>query len=152
MNTINLKYMKTIAFPFLVGFITLSFTACQYNEPVEEEVQAEEVEEVVPEPVAKTPQGSVMLIVKAKTSLSEEEFLRIAKERAKQFRELPGLIEKYYIKTNNPNEYGGVYIWDSKESLQAYKESELAKTIGQAYSTTEAPTAELVEIMFELRD
>ena len=96
--------------------------------------------------------GTVMVIVKVKTELSEEELLKIAKERATQFQALPGLIQKYYYKTGNPGEFGGVYIWDSMESVQAYKQSELAATIGQAYKTTEPPTVEVVDILFELRD
>ena len=79
--------------------------------------------------------GTIMQIVRAKTELPEEEFLRIAKEREPQFEAIPGLIQKYYIKTKTPGEYGGVYIWDSMESLNKYKESDLAATIGKAYKT-----------------
>lgn len=95
--------------------------------------------------------GTIMQIVKAKTELSEEEFLRIAREREPQFKAIPGLIQKYYIKTNHPGEYGGVYIWDSMESLNEYRESDLAATIGKAYNTTEPPSIEIVDIVFELR-
>ena len=98
------------------------------------------------------PPGTVMLIVKAKTELSEEEFLKIAKEREPQFAAIPGLIQKYYIKTQNPGEYGGVYIWDSAESLKMYRESDLAATIAQAYRTIGPPTTEVVDILFELRE
>lgn len=98
------------------------------------------------------PAGTVMLIVKAKTELSEEEFLKIAKERAPQFAAIPGLIQKYYIKTKNPGEYGGVYIWDSVESLNKYRESDLAATIAEAYKTVGPPSAEVIDILFELRE
>ena len=98
------------------------------------------------------PVGTVMLIVKAKTELSEEEFLKIAREREPQFEAIPGLIQKYYIKTKNPGEYGGVYIWDSMESFKEYKESDLAATIAQAYKTIGPPSTELIDIMFELRE
>ena len=98
------------------------------------------------------PAGTVMLIVKAKTELSEEEFLKIAREREPQFEAIPGLIQKYYIKTKNPGEYGGVYIWDSMESFKEYKASELAATIAQAYKTIGPPSTEIIDIMFELRE
>jgi len=50
----------------------------------------------------------VIQIVKFQTTLSEEEVLAIAKERADQFRALPGLVQKYYVKLPQPNQYGGV--------------------------------------------
>ena len=93
-----------------------------------------------------------MQIVRAKTELSEEEFLRIAKEREPQFQAIPGLLQKYYIKTKTPGEYGGVYIWDSIESLNKYRASDLAATIGEAYKTIEPPSVEIVDILFELRE
>jgi hypothetical protein len=37
------------------------------------------------------------------------------------------------------------------ESLQAYRESELAASIPQAYKLLEAPEVEILDIMFELR-
>lgn len=98
------------------------------------------------------PNGAIMLIVKAKTELPDEDFLRIAHEREAQFEAIPGLIQKYYIKTNESGEYGGVYIWDSMESLKKFRESDLAATIGQAYQTVGNPSMEVVDIMFELRD
>ena len=48
-------------------------------------------------------------------------------------------------------QYGGVYIWDSKESLQAYRSSELASSIPQAYQLIEAPNIEILDVMFQLR-
>ncbi len=92
-----------------------------------------------------------MLIVKAKTELSDEEFFRIAKEREPQFNAIPGLVKKYYIKIIT-GEYGGVYIWYSKESLKKFKESELATTIGTAYKTIDDPSVEVANIMLELRE
>ena len=96
--------------------------------------------------------GTVVQVVRIKSSLSEEELMTKAKERAKQFRELPGLVQKYYVKLNDEGEYSGIYIWDSKESLMAFKESELAATIGEAYKLTEPPAVEVSNILFQLRE
>jgi heme-degrading monooxygenase HmoA len=106
----------------------------------------------VKQQVKSNQQGTIMFIVRLKTKLTEEELIRRAKERAPEFRALPGLIQKYYIKTKNPGEYGGVYIWDSMESFKMYKESDLVKSIAAAYEVTEAPSTELIDLMFELRD
>ena len=96
-------------------------------------------------------ESAVMLIVKFKTSLSEEELLRRAKAREPKFKAIPGLMQKYYIKTGTEGEYGGVYIWDSVESLQVYRESDLAASIPEAYEAISAPSIERHEILFPLR-
>ena len=95
--------------------------------------------------------GTLMQIVKLKTELSEEELLKIAKEREPQFKAISGIIQKYYVKLGPPGEYGGVYLWDCMESLEKFKRSELAASIPKAYKVTETPSVEIVDIMFELR-
>ncbi len=96
--------------------------------------------------------GTVMQIVKIKSDLSDEEFFIIAKEREPEFRAIPGIIQKYYIRLGKPGEYGGVYIWDSAESMEEFKKSELAATIPKAYKVIETPSIEIVDILFQLRE
>lgn len=94
----------------------------------------------------------IMQIVNLKSPLSTDELLEKARERAPQFRALPGLLQKYYIDRPGDGEYAGVYVWDSMESLLSFRESELAGTIAAAYEVTEPPVVEISEIMFPLRD
>lgn len=94
----------------------------------------------------------IFQFIKLKSDLSEEELLKTAKEREPNFQALSGLIQKYYVKLQKPGEYAGVYVWESKESLQAFRESELAATIPQAYQLIEAPSVEIGEILFQLRE
>ena len=94
----------------------------------------------------------ILLVVKVKSPLSEEELRQIAKEREPDFKAFPGLIQKYYVKLGEPGLYGGVYVWDSMESLKAYKESDLAKSIPAAYQMVEPPEMEVMDIMFQLWD
>lgn len=93
----------------------------------------------------------IIQFIRFETSLTEDEVLAIARERADQFRALPGLIQKYYVKLDQPNHYGGVYLWDSMESLGAYRQSELAATIPAAYQIVGAPKIEILEGLFHLR-
>lgn len=51
-----------------------------------------------------------MQIVKLKTELSEEEMLKIAKEREPQFKAISGIIQKYYVKREGPGNMEG-YIY-----------------------------------------
>lgn len=96
--------------------------------------------------------GTIIQIVRIKTELSEEEMFKIAKEREPMFKEIPGIIQKYYVKMKEPGMFGGIYIWDSIESLREFRESELALTIAKAYQAIEPPSVEIVDIMFELRE
>lgn len=94
----------------------------------------------------------ILQVIKLKSHLPEEELLKKAKERESNFKSIPGLIQKYYVKTSKEGEYGGVYVWDSAQSLQNYQESDLAKSIPSAYAINAAPDIEMMDIIFQLRD
>jgi heme-degrading monooxygenase HmoA len=94
----------------------------------------------------------ILQIVKLKTALSEDDLLTIAHERAPQFRAIPGLVQKYYVRRQGEGEFAGVYLWDSMESLVAFRESDLAKSIPAAYKVLEPPVIEVGEVLFPLRD
>lgn len=93
----------------------------------------------------------IIQIVKFKTELSEEELLKIAEERLPGFKALPGLLQKYYVKLDQPGQYGGIYVWDSPASLKSYRESDLAATIPQAYQVIDTPDIEILDVLFPLR-
>ena len=94
----------------------------------------------------------IIQIIKLKTKLQEEELLRRAKDREQQFKALPGLLQKYYVKLDQSGEYGGIYVWDSSESLKSYRESDLAASIPEAYEIVEAPNIEILDVLFKLRE
>ncbi|MDH5544431.1 MAG: YdhR family protein [Gammaproteobacteria bacterium] len=89
--------------------------------------------------------------VKFETELTDEQAMKIAKERLPLFLEVPGLIQKYYVKNSQPHVWTGVYIWDSMEALQNYRESDLAKSIPAAYKAKGAPQIEVNNVPMALR-
>ena len=93
----------------------------------------------------------ILQVIKLKSNLPEEELLSRATDRKPQFEATPGLLQKYYVKTSEPGQYGGIYVWESAEHLQAFRASDLAKSIPEAYEITEAPDVEIMDIMFQLR-
>ncbi len=97
--------------------------------------------------------GEYMIIqtVKFKSALSEAEIQQVMEERAPQFRTLPGLLQKYYLRDVQTGEVGAVYMWDSEDSLRAYRQSELARTIASAYKAVEQPRVEIFETVLTLR-
>ena len=94
----------------------------------------------------------IIQFVKFESALPEPEVLNVAQSRLDQFRALPGLLQKYYVKLNTENGYGGIYIWDSIDSLKAFRESELAASIPAAYNVIGQPDIEIFESFEQLRD
>ena len=94
----------------------------------------------------------IIQIIKFESALSEDEVMTVAEERVPLFQELAGLLQKYYIKLAQPNHYGGIYVWDSKESMSAYRESDLAASIPAAYKVVGKPQVEIVDGFFQLRN
>lgn len=97
-------------------------------------------------------QPAIMLIVRGlKSDLPRDELEQRLRERMPQFRDLPGLVQKYYSYDESTEEWAGIYLWDSEESLAAYLESDLRKTIPSAYELTEPPRIERFPIVDVLR-
>ena len=94
----------------------------------------------------------IILSVKFKSALSNNDVMRIVVERAPSFRALPGLIQKYYGHEKDTGEFTGIYIWDSEQSLRAFRESELARTIPEAYQVEGEPRIEIFEVPLVLRN
>jgi hypothetical protein len=61
----------------------------------------------------------VIHFVRITTYLAQEEVQRIMEERAPRFREVPGLVQKYYGREPTSGAFCGCYIFDSEESRQA---------------------------------
>ena len=97
-------------------------------------------------------QPTVMLIVRGlKSELSREELERRYKERLPQFRDVEGLVQKYYSYDEATGEWAGIYLWDSEASLAKYLESDLRKSIPAAYELIEPPRIERFPIVDVLR-
>lgn len=93
----------------------------------------------------------LMQIVKFESALTEAEVLKVAEDRTPAYRDIPALVQKYYIKADKPNHWMGVMIWESAEAMAAFRESELGQTIGPAYGVRGAPEIEVHEVLFPLR-
>lgn len=92
---------------------------------------------------------SIILYVRIKSDLDFEELERRAIERRPRFKEVPGLIQKVYGKDEATGDVCGIYFFKDKASLTAFRDSELAKTIPDAYEATDV-RREIYEVMYPL--
>lgn len=89
----------------------------------------------------------MIVFVKFRSELPFEEVMKVVHERIDRFRALKGLQQKYYIHDPATGEFGGIYIWESREDLDEYNASELRATIAEAYKVVGAPRVEALEVV-----
>lgn len=94
---------------------------------------------------------STMLFVRIKSDLDFEELERRAVERRPRFKEIPGLVQKFYGKDEATGDVCGIYFFTDKQALADFRDSELAKSIPAAYEATDV-RREVYEVMFPLYD
>jgi heme-degrading monooxygenase HmoA len=92
------------------------------------------------------------LHVRFRSKLPFDEVMKIAEERAPEFRALAGLQQKYYLQDPATGEIGGLYLWESQEAFYAYRESELRASIAKAYQAEGEPRVEVYRVVKTLRD
>jgi hypothetical protein len=85
-------------------------------------------------------------IVRYRSGLSDDDVRATVESRAPEYMAVAGLVQKYYLRFPERGEHGGVYLWASGESYQAFRESELARTISGAYRVEGTPHVEIAAV------
>jgi heme-degrading monooxygenase HmoA len=93
----------------------------------------------------------IVQIVEFQSKLNSEKINELYKKRAPEYEKMPSLIQKYYVKTEDGKRFGGIYVWDSKESMEKFRNSELAASIPNTYQVVGEPEKETYEVAFPLR-
>ena len=136
--------MKTLPNLFLLAVSLAMLSACASRpQDISQQSERDSMSNAKP---------TIMLVVGGlKSDLPPDELERRYKERMPEFRAFPGLVQKYYSYDENTEEWAGIYLWDSEESLVAYLNSDLRKSIAAAYELTEPPRIERFQIVDVLR-
>lgn len=92
---------------------------------------------------------AAILYVRIKSELDADELERRAIERRPRFREVPGLVQKFYGRDEPSGDMCGIYIFRDQKALAAFRESELAKSIPAAYEAADI-RRETYEVLFPL--
>ena len=93
---------------------------------------------------------NVVLFVRVKSDLDVNELERRVLERRPGFLEVPGLIQKIYGHDPETGDVCGIYFFESREALVAFRETDLAKSIPDAYEATDV-RREVFEVLYALQ-
>lgn len=91
---------------------------------------------------------AAILFVRVTSALDWPELERRVFDRKPRFRDVPGLIQKIYGRDES-GAACGVYFFESQEALEAFRDSELARTIPTAYEAVDV-RREVYEVLFPL--
>ena len=93
---------------------------------------------------------AAILFVRVRSQLEAEELERRLSERRPRFLQVPGLVQKIYGRDETSGAYCGIYFFENRAALAAFRESELAQTIASAYEAVEV-RPEVYDVLFPLR-
>ncbi|WP_322517142.1 YdhR family protein [Rhodopseudomonas palustris] len=65
--------------------------------------------------------------------ISLEEAARRFRSSAPKYQKMPGLIRKYYIRSEDGSTAGGVYLWESREAAEKVYAGEWRTRVAQLY-------------------
>ena len=91
---------------------------------------------------------AAILFVRITSNLDAGEIDRRLLERRQRFLQVPGLVQKFYGR-DETGAICGIYFFDSRQALDAYRESELARSIPAAYEAREV-RREVYEVLYPL--
>jgi hypothetical protein len=91
-----------------------------------------------------------ILFVRVKSQLDEKELERRMTERQPRFLDVPGLVQKFYGRDEATGDVCGIYFFETRAALEAFRETELARTIPTAYEATEV-RPEVYDVLRSLR-
>ncbi|MEP7372725.1 MAG: hypothetical protein ABI675_05000 [Chitinophagaceae bacterium] len=77
--------------------------------------------------------AEAILSVKFNSMLSADELMNAYQEDLETFKNLPGLLQKYYMTEECTGAILGIYIFETKPDREAFRASELAKKIPLRY-------------------
>lgn len=91
-----------------------------------------------------------VLFVRIKSDLESPDLDGRLLERRPRFLDVPGLVQKVYGRDPETGDVCGIYFFESAEAVAAFRNTNLARTIPDAYEATDV-RREVYEVLYELR-
>jgi hypothetical protein len=82
--------------------------------------------------------ANAVLLVKFNSTFNTEKLSDVCQQDLEIFRNVPGLIQKYYISEEGTGALSGFYIFETKSARAAFWTSDLAKRIPARYGVIAA--------------
>ena len=94
-----------------------------------------------------------VLSVKFKSKYDAEKLNNICNKHLQLFKDVPGLINKYYLAEDNTENNGGIYIFENKAAREAFQNSAIAKDIRDTYGVIpETFRVETFEVVIDMNE
>lgn len=77
--------------------------------------------------------AKAVLSVRFKSTYNEKELMQLFEKGLDDFRDVPGLLHKYYLAEEGTGVVGGIYLFESKQARNDFWNSALAKSIPGTY-------------------
>ena len=61
--------------------------------------------------------------------VSEEDYAGLCDELAPSYAAVPGLVRKVWLADSENGVYGGVYVWENKQAMENFAQTELNKSV-----------------------
>lgn len=98
-----------------------------------------------------TNRAGFVQIVKFKSTLPDSVVFDVIEKRKVAFLNVPGLLQKYYLRDVQTQEFCGVYLWATEQDYLNFRTTDLSKTSAQAYQVEGKARVELFEMIYPLR-
>jgi len=96
---------------------------------------------------------TAVLSVKFMSSHNPEKLMEVCNNGLDSFREVPGLVEKYYLIEESTGAISGIYLFETKSARSEFRVSELASKIPEKYGVIpETLRAEEYEVAIVLNE
>ena len=81
------------------------------------------------------------------SGISRSEYEAAAAEAAQPISEMPGLISKRWLASEETNTSGGIYFWETQQHMQDWMDSQIFKDIGAnpAFGNAKVTDFEMIE-------
>ena len=71
----------------------------------------------------------IQIITFSLKGISEEDYAKLAESVAPTFAAMPGLVSKAWLADSETNTYGGAYVWQDREAMEAYAETDIFRAM-----------------------
>ena len=87
----------------------------------------------------------IVSILRFRSGLTDEEVQDLYEACADRYQQVPSLVEKLYLRYRS-GDHGALYVWESDDALEAFRASDLGRSIGPTYKVEGEPVTELADV------